>query len=630
MSTGPAPDMKEQIRAAIDIVDLVGGDLSLRRQGRVYKALCPWHDDSDPSLQISPERQSWRCWVCNDGGDIFTYVMKREGVGFREALVMLAERAGITLSTAKPAEPGSPEDKMALFRAMAWAEQQYHRFLLEADEAESARTYLSERGITAESVKEFHIGFAPDEWRWLHDQIGATPFSHAVLEAAGLLRVGNKGGHYDFFRGRVMFPVRDTQNRCLAFGGRILPEIAKREAEAGKTSGKYINSPDTRLFNKSQQLFALDMARTEIAKQRQVLVMEGFTDVIMATQHNIQNAVAVLGTALGQGHTRLLKRFADSVVLVLDGDEAGRKRTNEILEMFIASDVDLRVLTLPAGADPCDFLQDNGEEAFRSLVTNANDALEHRIIEATTGVDLLRDTHRANQALEEILTTISRAPRIASGNASANMLREQQILPRLARAFRLEETQVRSRLSELRNQTKRSGPSFDEPPAYFDEGEEEPVENPRRRDLTAQACELFETLIQRPDLVEPALCQIDPESLASQPARRILAAYAKLYEEGEDLDFQQVLSELSPTLKPLFIDLSEVADAKTDTELENAESRLAGLTEYFESQQTDNANRRLESELEEGQHDDEQANAALNDLFGRLKQAHGVEPHEED
>lgn len=626
MSSGP--DIKEQVRAAIDIVDLVGGDLSLRRQGRVYKALCPWHDDSDPSLQVSPERQSWRCWVCNDGGDIFTYVMKREGVGFREALVMLAERAGISMNAGKPAEPGSPEDKNALFRAMAWAEQQYHRFLLEADEAQPARDYLSGRGISAESVKEFHIGYAPESWQWLFDQIGSTSFTAKVLEAAGLARVGKSGGYYDFFRGRVMFPVRDTQNRCVAFGGRILPEIAKREEAAGKKSGKYINSPDTRLFNKSQQLFALDLARTEISKQRQVLVMEGFTDVIMGWQHNITNAVAVLGTALGQGHTRMLKRFADTVVLVLDGDEAGRKRTNEILEMFIASDVDLRVLTLPEGADPCDFLQQHGEDAFGKLVTGASDALQHRIEQATTGVDLVRDTHKANQALEEILTTISKAPRISTGNASANILREQQILPRLARAFRLEESQLRTRLTELRKR-RPAQREFDPRESHYIEQDGEPLERPTRYDLSAQACEVFEILIQRPDLVEPALCQIDPASLGSQPARRIFATYAKLYEAGEELDFTRMLAELSPIMQPLYVNLSETADAKTAAELVSAETRLADLVEYFERQQSDHHTRRLESELDEGRHN-EKEETVLTDIFGRLKQAHGFDPEEED
>ncbi|MBI2480947.1 MAG: DNA primase, partial [Planctomycetia bacterium] len=186
--------------------------------------LCPWHEDTKPSLQINPARQSWKCWVCNDGGDIFSFAMKREGIDFREALEMLADRAGVVLQ-ATPATPrptaGSPGDKKTLYAACEWAEQQFAQCLQRSSDAEVARKYFADRKVNAESSQRFHLGFSPDSWQWLLDRARSTPFSPAVLEAAGLLAKSPKSGRfYDRFKGRVIFPIRDPQNRAIGFGGR--------------------------------------------------------------------------------------------------------------------------------------------------------------------------------------------------------------------------------------------------------------------------------------------------------------------------------------------------------------------------------------------------------------------------
>ena len=190
MSLSAAYDQKEQVRQAIDIVDLVGSYLTVHRRGNRYEAICPWHDDKRPSLQINQQRQSWKCWVCDIGGDIFSFVMRREGIEFREALEMLADRAGVQLQTrhtGAPVAPGSPEDKTTLYRATAWAENQFHECLCRQPEAEAARRYLDERGITQENIERFHIGFSPDRWQWLLDRARTTPFTPEVLAAAGLV-----------------------------------------------------------------------------------------------------------------------------------------------------------------------------------------------------------------------------------------------------------------------------------------------------------------------------------------------------------------------------------------------------------------------------------------------------------
>ena len=228
-------DAKERIRQAIDIVDLIGRDLPLRRQGRLMVALCPWHDDTKPSLQVNPDRQSWKCWVCNLGGDIFNFVMQREKVSFPEALKMLAERAGIELQPERHAArvpAGSPDDKNTLYEACAWAERLFRECLQTSTEAEVARRYFTERGVSADSVTAFHLGFSPDNWHWLVERARATRFSPAVLEAAGLIgKSQGTGRYYDRFKGRVIFPICDPQGRTIAFGGRILPGA---KAEIGR------------------------------------------------------------------------------------------------------------------------------------------------------------------------------------------------------------------------------------------------------------------------------------------------------------------------------------------------------------------------------------------------------------
>ncbi|MEA1952179.1 MAG: CHC2 zinc finger domain-containing protein, partial [Planctomycetota bacterium] len=297
MSSGSL-DVKEQVRQAVDIVDLVGHYIQLRRQGRGYVGLCPWHDDSRPSLQVNPERQSFKCWVCDIGGDVFSFTMQMEGVSFREALEILAERAGIELKARPAPRPGTPEaagDKQTLYKAMAWAESLYHKYLLESPDAEPARRYLVERGITAESIEKFHIGFAPDRWEWIlsvaepgqSKQSQSNPHSARakVLEAVGLLGRREGGGTYDRFRGRVLFSIRDTQNRPVGLGGRVLPEFADEKA------AKYYNTTDTPLFSKSHLLYGLDVARQYIHKKFDdtALVMEGYTDCIMAHQYGFEN-----------------------------------------------------------------------------------------------------------------------------------------------------------------------------------------------------------------------------------------------------------------------------------------------------------------------------------------------------
>lgn len=588
MSFIATQDAKDRIRQAIDIVDLVGSYIPLRRQGRNFVGLCPWHDDSRPSLQVNPDRGSWKCWVCNIGGDIFSFVMQREGVTFPEALQMLADRAGVALSPRGgiKTKPGDPNDKRTLYEAMAWAESQFRDFLRGSPDADAARKYLADRKLSPQSLDLFHLGFCPNSWQWLIDRARSTPFSIAVLSAVGLVNQKEGTNHYyDFFRGRVIFPIRDVQSRPIAFGARVLPEFAT------DNTGKYINTRETRLFSKSEHVYALDRARDAISKAGNVIVVEGYMDVIMCHQHGINNVVAVLGTALGPKHITLLRRYADRITLLLDGDKAGQRRTNEVLELFVAGEVDLRIATLPDELDPCEFLEERPAEEFHQLVDNAKDAFEHAIGVQTRGIDLVRDTHRANGALEALLGIVAKAPRLTNDTSTAKLLRERQVLARLAREFRVEESMLRQRIAELRG--RESSPRATESVN---------VQTPTlsATDLQPLDAELIEILVRHPELVNVALAKLMPDHFSAGPSREIVAAYHTVFQRGEVPEFSRILSELEePQLKNLLVELDERASSKEVHAHADAATRLQRLMEDVQYRFQASDRRRQLAELEQ-------------------------------
>lgn len=611
MSFGSSFDIKEQVRQATDLVDLVSRSIRLRHQGRNLVGLCPWHDDSNPSLQVNPARQSWKCWVCNIGGDAFSFVMKREGVDFAEALRILAERAGIELAHhgAKKAQPGSPDDKQTLYRAMAWAEQQFHSCLLEAADAAPAREYLAERGISDESIRRFHLGFAPLAWRWLQDRARTTEFSSAVMEAVGLaIKPAQGGTPYDRFRGRLMFSIRDTELRPIAFGGRVLPQLAQDQYQE---KAKYINSPETRLFSKSNHLYGLDLVRAAKLTEPHLIAVEGYTDVIMAHQQGLHNVVAALGTALGERHVNILRRFADRITLVLDGDEAGKRRTNEVLELFVAAQVDLRVLTLPAELDPCDFLRQQGRAAFEALLADAVDALEHKVRTVTEGLDVLRDVDHAHRALEEILRTMANAPRLAGVTDESLRLREQHLVVRLARQFHVDESALRARLLELRKPSRRKSAR--------------PAPVAQTSGLLPIEQELFEILLSHPHLVDQALESIEPAQLTSSEARQLWELYLRLRSDGVAGEPSHVLTMAEDAqLKSRVVALHELACRKATLASIDAEHRLHGIVRDFQFQRQRTAQRQALAKMEKRQYDDKEELAVLQKLIEQERNRQGI------
>ncbi|MDR0335608.1 MAG: toprim domain-containing protein [Planctomycetaceae bacterium] len=483
MSISSDDHVKERIREAIDIVDLVSQYIPLRRSGRNYVGRCPWHDDSRPSLQVNPARQTFKCWVCDIGGDVFSFVMKIENVEFKEALEILADKTGIALpkkqkfvtnerKTGKESQTTEKTEfhteyhdnttnelqeieitRKQLLQAADWLTKNYHEALLHLDEAEIARKYLAERGIDNNAIKKFQLGYAPREHEWLVQKVKRKPERLQILEIVGNLKKKNE----DFFRGRLIFPIRDENGRTVAFGGRLIPN-SPLSHDSWHKDRKYLNSSETTLFSKHKILYGLDLARHKIKETRRALIMEGYTDCIVAHQFGFSDAVAVLGTALGPAHIRLLSRLAaDKIILMLDGDKAGQTKaeSDQVLKDFIAEGADMAVLTLPEGLDPCEFLEQHGTEALELLLkTETVDALEHVFRAKTRGVDLKNDIIGASKALDSILEIVAFAP--VKGTAPDNPIRFriEKTIQNLSVRFLIPEDEIRRRLTEKQQKAK--------------------------------------------------------------------------------------------------------------------------------------------------------------------------------
>ena len=568
------------IKNAVDIVALVGESLPLHRVGSKFKALCPFHDDHKPSLELNPERQSYKCWSCGAGGDVFDFVMEYDRLEFPEALRMLAERAGITLEASSPAasEPKGPS-KTELLAVCSWAEHEYSQGLMHS---EPALHYLESRGLTAESVERFRIGYAPGERGWLVSRAKRGGFPRNVLEKAGLVTIPEEspGTVRERFRGRLMFPIHDIKGRAVGFGGRILPEAERHLAAAGRTAPKYLNSPETPLFQKRKLLYASDLARTAAREAGWVAVVEGYTDVIVAHQGGLRNVVGTLGTALGDDHVLALRRLADRIILIFDGDAAGQNAADRSLELFLGHEVDVRVLTLPENLDPADFLLKEGAPAFRSLVEQAVDPLAFALARAESRFDL-SSLEGSRLAAEWVLGILARVP---SANRQGMDVKVDKAVDTLATRLRVPVGTLRNRLSQIRRADRaaassRNARKFSAAAATTkvsssssrddrtsdtamrtDSGEDgrkstapdsdrpsvwEPPVPIRIQDLDPLDRELTQILLNDPAVVGQVITRVSLGSVVDAPIRAILQVVFDLHGEGETADFSRIVLRLS-------------------------------------------------------------------------------------
>jgi DNA primase len=585
-SGASSDDFKELVRSRTDIVQLVGERVALqsRRGGREFFALCPFHDDHNPSMIVNPERQSFKCWVCDVGGDCFAFVQKIENVDFREALELLATRAGLEMPRYGRGTDGkNPEGVYAggkptrkeLFDALAWAEGEFHNCLRTSQEGEAGRAYLESRGFSREAIERFRLGFAPADGQFLQrratQRFKSPQVANALLSTVRLIAARAEGnGYYDYFRGRVMFPIRDPAGRTVAFGGRVLPG-------ATTNAGKYVNSAESGLFAKNRVVFALDVARDAIVKRDAAVVMEGYADCIMAHQFGITNAVATLGTALTDNHVAALRRFTRRVILVFDGDKAGKEAAEKSLPRFLSQEIDLRILTLTSEKDPADFLVSQGAAAFEKLLETAAEAWEYklRLCIERIGVDSIDGRE---QIVAEMLELFRQAPGFG-GSA-----RENIVLNRLAFRVGLSETRIREMLVESRRKAAKAAAGIAKAGAAKTasavHGSHATAAHSTGSNSTGSKStgsaktetnspaarlerELLEFALSDPTAVDVLRSSVNVDEFEQVTFRRLLTICYRLVEEGHQPSYDKVMSAAEdPVLKQLVVTLESAARDK--------------------------------------------------------------------
>lgn len=365
-------EIKNRVREAADIVQVIGEVVELKKAGSRFTGLCPFHAEKTPSFSVNPQGQFFHCFGCGESGDVFSFLMKYGRLTFPEALKELARRYQIDLPAPEltPAEKERLREREMLYRVNEEAARIFHQFLVEAPEAEEARAYLHRRGVPPAQISAFRLGYAPGPdaggWNFITGRLQGLRIDPADIEQAGLAVRNDRGGYYDRFRDRVLFPILDLTGRVVAFGGRIL----------GDGQPKYMNSPESLIFDKGRLLFGLHQHREEIRARRRAIVVEGNFDLLMLAAHNIRNVVAPLGTALTAGHVRALRGFCDEVVLLFDGDSAGLKAAMRSVPLFLAEQLDARIGVLPEGHDPDSLVREQGAEGIDALVAGARPLAE--------------------------------------------------------------------------------------------------------------------------------------------------------------------------------------------------------------------------------------------------------------
>src|ERR1700690_3371541 len=361
-----SPATRERIRAASDIVDIIGSYLPLKKAGANFTALCPFHKEKTPSFNVNPHKQIFHCFGCHKGGDVFTFVKEYENIGFVDAVRRLAERAKIPLEfDNNPAEQQTRHLKDQLLQIHEQIAQRWQNCLLNEAAGQMARDYLNKRGVSADAIKLFRLGAAPELWDDTVNWAKSKNYALELVEKAGLIiRKEETGNYYDRFRGRLMFPICDEQGKVIGFSGRVLSGDEK--------TAKYVNSPETPIFTKSKVFFGLDKSKRVILDTGFAVVCEGQLDLIACYMAGIQNIVAPQGTAFTGDHARIIKRYVDEVVLCFDSDEAGQNAAVRSLAHLLESGLAVRVAVVPAPHDPDSFIKANGGEAFRKLVENAD------------------------------------------------------------------------------------------------------------------------------------------------------------------------------------------------------------------------------------------------------------------
>jgi DNA primase len=499
----------ERIRAASDIVDVIGSYLPLKRAGANFVALCPFHKEKSPSFNVNPHRQIFHCFGCHKGGDVFTFVKEYENIGFGDAVRRLAERAKIPIeSDSAPGEREARHLKDQLLEIHEKITQRWQNCLLNEAAGQVARDYLNKRGVGAEAIKLFRLGAAPETWDDTVNWAKSKNYDLSLIEKAGLIiKKEETGNHYDRFRGRLMFPICDEPGRVVAFSGRVLSGDEK--------TAKYVNSPETAIFTKSKIFYGLDKSKRAILDAGFAIICEGQLDSIACFMAGVQNIVAPQGTAFTDQHARILKRYVPEVVLCFDSDEAGQNAAVRSLDHLLSSGLAVRVAVVPAPHDPDSFIKSAGGEKFRELITGAKGFFDYYLERLSKQNDQGTDKGRLG-----ILRGMAEAVQKTGSPALVDTYAQKTAL-RLGispEAVRSEFAKVQQRAPNVQTHSEEELEETSEPEA---------MERPSTQEFW-----LLKLLLVHDELAGWAASRLDPDWISNFPARQIIEQRLNAHRNG--------------------------------------------------------------------------------------------------
>jgi DNA primase len=564
-----------QVQQASDIVDIISEHVSLKKKGREMVGLCPFHDDHRPSMNVNSVKQIFKCFACGAGGDVFKFVQMRENLTFPQAVERLAERAGIKLQKTKTQNSIYPQGKLKttadadpnqLARVNVWAAKYFHKNLNDEQKGKQTRDYLTKRHITPQSIKKWQLGLAINSSDDLLKAAKAKNIPTRLLEQAGLITTINQ----DKFINRLIFPITDVTGRVIGFGGRTLND----------TGAKYLNSPTTALFDKSNSMYGLEQARHQIVSTGTAVVTEGYTDCIMAHQFGCANVIATLGTSFTTGHGRILRRYAKKVVLVFDSDVAGVEAANRALDVCLSQRIDIRLASVPDGKDPCDFILAAGKERFEQLVNEAADVFQFkwdRLTASFSGDDTLTGKRAA---IEEYLQTIATA--LLAGNITP--IDRGLIINRISNIIGLNTKQINTELSRRIVRARRAA-------SYGDEKQKSRATDYGQGLFAEAQREVLEVLLNEPKLFKIVKRKI-PADIFDVPIFRQTAEilFEKLSSDT-DISLNRILASVeSVELGNSIVELSQTGEEKG-----NFQSRLTKALNIIERYRTQKQKSNIEA-----------------------------------
>ncbi|HVF68788.1 MAG TPA: DNA primase [Pyrinomonadaceae bacterium] len=551
----------EDLRRQADIVRVINDYVTLKKKGTNWMACCPFHQEKTPSFSVNPSKNIFYCFGCSKGGSVFNFVMEVEGLSFPEAVRVVAEKSGVPLPELVDDRRFEAKKKESdeVIQLNAWALEFWERQLgEETAEARAAREYVEGRGLTQETVKTFRLGYAPNSWDALGIYLKGKGASIGEIERSGLVVKKEQGGYYDRFRGRLIFPVMDAQGRPVAFGAR-----AMRPGD----EPKYLNSPETAAYTKGRHLFGLNVSRDEIRRKKFAILVEGYLDLIVPFQHGVRNAVASLGTALTNEQAKLLGRFARKVVVNYDGDRAGINAAKRAIEVLLPEDFEAKVLVLPDGTDPDEFVRARGVEEYNKRRGAAVPHIQFVLEQAVASRNLRNPAQKA-EAVEEVLPFVRAVRRPVEKREYFDMMMD---------ALRVEEKGLRRELWKTVS-ARDSGTSA----AAHDV--KKSVVRAETQPPTVAEQRLLELLVHDAELRRAVLPEVDEGDYADLPTAAIFRAMKELDARGQPVDFSTLgpLTEDDPVaadLVPLVLmhEPERAEGEATDVFLEEAESCLMTL-----------------------------------------------------